>query len=277
VNTTTADRSDVGQVTINKFSDDVLLEIFDFYRHWYIPFLDFVWNWQKLAQVCRRWRRIIFASPQRLKLSVSCDGLTRTRTLLDIWPPFPISVHYPRWLGHHRWTVVDDRKVEENVIAALENHVRITHIRLTDLRGSTLRRFVAVMLEPFITLTHLALHSNERTAPVLREAFLGGSSPHLRSFDLEGIAFPSLPISSDLVYWDIPTSGYISPEAMATSLAPLANLETLFLGFSSPQPRPNQLIPPPLARVVLPALTRLSFRVLGRPRLSNRYPRTRRT
>jgi hypothetical protein len=90
--------------------------------------------------------------------------------------------------------VADDHEEElENVIAALENYDRITHIHLNKLSGSTLRRFVAMMLEPFVTLTHLILQSNETMAPVLPEAFLGGSAPRLRFFTLVGIAFPSLP------------------------------------------------------------------------------------
>jgi len=235
---------------------------------------EFVWRWGKLAHVCRRWRSIIFASPQRLELHVMCDGRTPTRKPLDIWPPFPIAVRYPLWVGYHgHWIMpmVYDHEGEEleNVIAALEHHDRIIHIHLTDRSGSALRRFFAVLLQPFVALKRLRLtlvESDESTALVLPETFLGGSAPHLRSFDLEGIAFPSLPrffVSSDLVHLSlvkIPTSGYISPEAMAAYLAPLSNLKTLLIGFSSPRSRPNQLIRPPLPRVELPALTDLSLR-----------------
>jgi len=47
---------------------------------------------------------------------------------------------------------------------------------------------------------------------------------------------------------------------MAAYLAPLSNLKFLSIGFRSPRPRPNQPILPQLVRVVLPALTRFSFR-----------------
>jgi len=275
VNRTTPDRYDVGQVTIDTLPDNVLLEIFDFYRGEDMVFSELGWRWRKLAHVCRRWRSVIFASPQRLELRVVCDGRTPTRKSLDIWPPFPIAVRYPQWFGYHAYRIiptVDGHEEEEleNVIAALGHHDRITHIHLIDRSGSALRRFFVVLLQPFVALKHLrlTLPSDERTALVLPETFLGGSAPRLRSFYLEGISFPSLPtffVSSDLVYLSlqrIPTSGYISPEAMAAYLAPLSNLETLLIGFSSPRSRPNQLIPPPLAlaRIVLPALTRLSFR-----------------
>jgi F-box-like len=95
VNETTADRFDVGQVTIDTLPDDVLLTPFDFFRTEYARFSDLVWGWEQLAHVCRRWRSIIFALPQRLQLRVFCDGLTPTRTSLDIWPPLPIAVRYP--------------------------------------------------------------------------------------------------------------------------------------------------------------------------------------
>jgi len=183
MNATTADRFDIGQVTIDKLPDHLLLEIFDFCRMGYIRLFDLVWDWESLARVCRRWRSIIFASPQRLRLHLLCDGLTPTRTSLDIWPPFPIAVCYPFWLVRHYWTsgvpMVDDHegKKLENVIAALERHDRITHIRLTNPSGCTLRRFVAVMLEPFVALTHLHLRSNERTAPGPSRSILGRICP----------------------------------------------------------------------------------------------------
>ena len=271
---TTADRSDVGQVTIDNLPDNVLLQIFDIHRGGCIitAFNVVLWDWHKLAGVCRRWRSIIFASPQRLELHVICGPSTPTRTSLEIWPPFPIAVCYPKRVGYNTHTVeyLRDHKEEEleNVIAALENHDRITYIDLIDWSGPAMRRFVAVMLQPFVALAYLHLFSYDRTAlpVVLPEAFLGRSAPRLRSFELNGIAFPSLPkfvFSSNLVYLSlnkIPTSGYIPPEAMAAFLAPLSNLKEFSIGFSSPRPRPNQPISPPLARVMLPALTFLSFR-----------------
>jgi len=271
VNATTADRFDVGQVTIDKLPDDVLLEILDFYRSGCIVFHNLnMWDWQELARVCRRWRSIIFASPQRLELHVICGPSTPTRTSLDIWPPFPIAVCYPKRVGYYASAVpVGDHKEKEleNVIAALENHDRIAFIDLIEFSGPAMKRFVAVMLRQFVALAHLRLYLEERTALVLPEAFLGGSAPRLQSFELYGIAFPSLPrlfLSNNLVYLSlkkIPASGYtaIAPEAMAAFLAPLSNLKEVSIGFSSPRPRPNQPIPPPLSRVVLTALTSLSF------------------
>jgi len=273
VNATTTDRSesDVGQVTVDKLPDNVLLEIFAFYRSGCQVFFVVMWDWQKLVRVCRRWRSIIFASPQRLGLHVICGPSTLTRTSLDIWPSLPIAVCYPKRVGYHSYPVPYVEEELGHMVVALENHgpSRITFIDIVDWSGPALRRFVAVavLMQSFVALTHicLALYSDERTPLVLPESFLGGSAPRLRSFELYGIAFPSLPrlfLSRNLVYlflWKIPTSGYISPEAMAAFLAPLSNLKEFSIGFSFPRPRPNQPIPPPLARIVLPALTSLSF------------------
>jgi hypothetical protein len=64
---------------------------------------------------------------------------------------------------------------------------------------------------------------------------------------------------STLHFRRLPHSGYISPEAMVACLSSLNRLKHLDLGFESPQSRPDQPSPPPQTRVVLPALTNLSF------------------
>jgi hypothetical protein len=108
--------------------------------------------------------------------------------------------------------------------------------------------------------------------PVLPQSFLGAicaKAPRLRYVDLEGIPFPAvwklLSSAHNLVslkLWDIPHSGYISPEEMATCLSAMTNLHTFHLGFSSPRSRPNRANRrlPPLKRVNLPALTLLTFK-----------------
>jgi hypothetical protein len=70
--------------------------------------------------------------------------------------------------------------------------------------------------------------------------------------------------TTDLVHldlWNIPHSGYISPEKIVTGLAVLANLNTLTIGFESPLSRPNRESrrPPQPTRITLSALTRFEF------------------
>ncbi|KAI0249327.1 hypothetical protein BJV78DRAFT_1362967, partial [Lactifluus subvellereus] len=121
------------------------------------------------------------------------------------------------------------------------------------------------MQEPFPALTLLQLRTCE-TAPALPDMFLGGSAPRLQVLDLRGIPFPGLPrllLSasdlSDLTLLGIPHTGYISPEALVEGLSALTRLTRFSIGFESPASRPDQR-PPPLTRVILPALEDLRFR-----------------
>ena len=213
------------------------------------------WWWKKLTDVCQRWRHIIFASPRFLNLHLLCTYKTPTRTSLDIWPQFPIFI-----ISHR--SELDDEG-QDNIIAALEQHDRVIEIDL----GCLPETISAVIQKPFPFLEYLTLLSADETAPVLHEEFLGGSTPHLRSFYLENIAFlefPKLALScsslSTLILWDIPIAGYISPEAMATCLATLPSLECLDIGFKSPQSRPNRIGRPPPTRIILPTLESFKFR-----------------
>ena len=123
-------------------------------------------------------------------------------------------------------------------------------------------------MKPFPTPTTLTLWSSDAKAPVLSDSFLGGSAPRLQKLYLKGIPFPGLRkllFATDLVdhsFYDIPHSGYISPEAMVVSLSALIRLEKLYLRFRSPRSRAERenRHPSPLTRVVFPALTWLRFR-----------------
>ncbi|KAH9979635.1 hypothetical protein BJV74DRAFT_888094 [Russula compacta] len=121
--------------------------------------------------------------------------------------------------------------------------------------------------KPFPVLEFLNLTSTDDIAPVLHEEFLGGSVPRLRTFVSQNIAFPAFPrlaLSathlSSLELWNIPITGYISPEAMATCLATLPGLRDLSIGFESPRSRPDRIGLPPPTRAVLPALTDCTFK-----------------
>src|SRR6267142_269180 len=249
---------------IDMLPDNVLLEIFDFYREdttfsMHTSWI-YTWRWQALIQVCRRWRCVIFGSPRRLDLRVVCTDITPTRTSLDIWPPFPISISC-------RYRV--DEKSVGNVIAAVEHgHDRISHISIEYINGSASEKLAVAMQQPLPTLKCCCLGSSEdsESVPVLSETFLGGSAPLVEYFELSGIPFPTFPqfiLSSIhiryLSIYDIPHSGYISPNAMAACLAALPNPEDLYIGFRSPLSRPPQTTPPPRTRMVLPALTQLFF------------------
>jgi hypothetical protein len=162
--------------------------------------------------------------------------------------------------------MVNEKNVE-NIIAAVERRDRTSEIYINDIYGSALDKLAAAMQEPLPTLRRFYLRSTDDSVPILPDTFLGGSAPRLQLFILDGIPFPSFPrfiLSSthivDLHLVDIPHSGYISPDAMATCLATLPDLKYLVIGFRSPLSRPLQIGLPPLPRAVLPALVGLSFR-----------------
>jgi hypothetical protein len=90
-----------------------------------------------------------------------------------------------------------------------------------------------------------------------------------KNFGLPRIPFLGLPklllsatILVELGLWEIPHSGYISPEAMVAGLSVLTSLERLLIEFESPQSRPDPRgrRPPPPTRTLLPVLTVVCFK-----------------
>ncbi|KAH9037530.1 hypothetical protein EDB84DRAFT_1577582 [Lactarius hengduanensis] len=248
--------------TIDTLPDDVLLEIFDFYRKDHEYTLDDpVWKWHLLVHVCQTWRQIIFASPRHFDLKILCTCRTPVREDLGtIWPAFPIIIHY-----HYPSGITPND--EDNIISALEHHDRVCDIRLTTSQwDSRSEKFDTAVQEPFPVLARLYIYWGRRDPPVLPAKFLGGSAPCLREITLSGIPYPALPrllLSAsdltDLDLHDIPPTGYISPEAMVTSLATLPRLDSFTIGFRSPTSRPDRIHLPPVTRTVLPALTSFEF------------------
>jgi hypothetical protein len=111
-----------------------------------------------------------------------------------------------------------------------------------------------------------SLHIAQYDGLVSGDIFLNGSPPTLQHLDLEGISIPrrlgSATHLRSLHLADIPKSGYIPPETVATSLSALPQLEFLTIRFEcrTPQPkRRNRPVPPP-TRFILPALTRFTFK-----------------
>ena len=253
-------KSNRRKTTIDMLPDDLLLEIFYFCRiH---PSFKFFfhgacqWKWHLLAHVCQRWRQIIFESPQRLDIKILCTHETPVREKLHIWPTLPIMVDC---------NPLEDigPEGEDNVVAALGHSDRVCYIRVM---RSELEKMVTVMQVPFPALTHLELYSrhDDEDVPALSAGFLGGSAPRLQEISLSRIPFPSLPTlllsTGNLVRLylsGIPSTGYISPEAMAVGLAPLSKLENLWISFDSFSS--DQIRPPPATRIVLPALITFSF------------------
>ncbi len=241
-------------IRIDVLPDDILLDIFDFYMD-----KNHIEAWHTLIHVCQRWRSLVFGSPRRLNLRLFCTPETRARDTLDVWPAYPILID-----GHLTLSSGVD-----NVIAALGQTNRVCHVGLSGLENLELENVLAAMQVPFPELTVLQLISDSGIPPVAPDSFLGGSAPRLQFFELYGIPFPGLPnlllSATHLVHlflFNIPHSGYFSPEAMAALLSVLSSLQSLFLQFQSPQSRPDweSRRPPSSKRSVLPALGRFEFK-----------------
>ncbi|KAH9977538.1 hypothetical protein BJV74DRAFT_860351 [Russula compacta] len=255
------DRTRCQASSIDILPEDILLEVFYFYREEMNDMFFTTEMWKPLVDVCGRWRQVVFASPRRLDLLLFCDVRTPVRKSLHIWPLLPITVHYsPKDEDDHAERV-------ENVIAALEHRDRIFRIDFDGLSASILERLAAAMQEPHPALTHLCLLPYDTTAPVLPAAFLGGSAPALQSLILDGITYLALPklilSARNLVLLhlgDIPNPAWqISLEEMVTYLCALPKLEDLSLGFRYSRSHPHEGNSPPPARAVLPALTIFAF------------------
>jgi hypothetical protein len=226
--------------------------------------------------VCRQWRCVVFGSPRRLNLRLLCTPTT-TRESLGVWPALPLQIESDIYS-----TSVD------NIVVALGHCDRVCRIRLLIPWHLKWDKVLAAMQVPFPALTDLALlcHSDE-PALVIPDTFLGGSAPRLRSLKVGSIPFPGIPnllLSAthlvDLDLSDIPHSGYISPEAMATCLSVLTRLHTLSLSFSVKilYSRSHQRLPP-VTRSILPDLKRFWFKgaseYLDELVAQNRCPSTR--
>ena len=158
----------------------------------------------------------------------------------------------------------------DDAISELEHNDRICQISLYCYTAWRIEEFWTAIQVPFpeLTVLHLSFE-NLSYQRVLPDSFLGGFAPRLQFLALTYIPFPGLTklllSATHLVnLWllNIPHSGYISPDAMATCLSVLTNLEILQLEFESPQSGPDQEVQHSFRQIrsILPALTSFWFK-----------------
>ena len=242
------------QLTIEVLYDDILLDIF---RH-YLDATPHIWP--TLVWVCRRWRELVLSSPRGLNLRLYCRPRTPFLKALCHWPALPIVIQ----CGGTPNLDPPDPEDDDNIIAALKQSSRVRSIRLTVTRS--LREKLSAISEPFTQLEDLVLSSQDNLQPTFPSSFHLG--PRLRTLHLIRIAIPSFPqlvppsqFLVDIRIHEIRSTGYFSPEAFANALSRATQVRSLSLHFRSfPSHRYHLGLPPPLGeRVVLPALTFLSY------------------
>ena len=189
-------------MTINILPDDVLLHIFlidaqEFHEPAStllgLEDLDRVrrlrWRWHRLVHVCRRWRSIVFASPNFLDLRLICRPKTPMK-LTSIWPPLPIII--TNAFDSLRSYVPEYYDFDAGIL----HPNRVREIYLFNLTRSLFRRLTSAnrMQEQFPALTHLNLHFHDsHPSSALPDGFLDGSAPLLQSIGFHSIPFPALP------------------------------------------------------------------------------------
>ena len=241
------------KVTIGDLSEKVLLNIFCYYLDT-SPRL-----WPRLARICRRWRRVIFASQRPLHLRFFCTYGTPVLKSLDCWPTLPIVVQY----GGSPELDPPTSEDEDNILAALKQSDRVSSIHLT-LTNSLLEK-LSTIEQPISELEDLVLLSQDRLQQTLpNNAF--GWGPRLRSLHLTRIAYVGLPqllYSSrkivDLQLHEVLSPWLLSPESLTDALSGMALLQSLSLHFLPTTNHIGRHLPYG-ERVVLPSLTRLNFR-----------------
>ena len=251
------------QTTIEKLPENMLLEIFDFYR------LDAItlsgrplWKWYRLAQVCQKWRRIMSMSPRRLGLRILCNSNVHVRDIMNFWPTLPVVVRYKN---------PEPSSFSRNITAALDHPDRVCEIDL-DVTSLTFGSIFESIQEPFPSLERLTIEINckDVTPPPVLTTFLGGSAPRLEEASLYGVAIPfpalrRLLLSTNnlvsLKLWNILNTCYFPPNALVTCLSALVHLEALWFSFGFPTPRPSSSWAHiTLERPSLPSITSLKFR-----------------
>ena len=250
--------------TIEVLPEDVLLEIFDFYR------LDAMeesegrpWKWHRLAHVSRKWRHVVFGSPRRLGLRILCEYGAPIGSILASWPTLPLVA---KFIANCK-----SKRIPRNVMVALRRPDRLCEIDL-HVTSSMLAPIIEATQKPCQKLESIRITVQVFIGPSIQvgKAFLGGSAPHLREIKLDGIAFPFPSIQQvllstnnlvELYLAKIPNDAYFSPNDLVTGLSTAVQLKRLTVDFHSTASSlpPNITRPPPRRTTPLPSLMFLEF------------------
>ena len=223
--------------TIKNVNDDILIEIFDACR------MDNIspnqhprrW-WYKLAQVCQTWRRVIYASPIRLGLTLICTSRTPAADLLANSPPLPLIILWGKPAP------LNTKDGIENICVALQHRDRVCRITL-HISHLFVRKMFSFLEGTFPALKTLELYgpSSESVRTRLPSTF---EAPNLRHFHLSDftLAYQPLPptpttFPASLVTFslgEITPAMPVSPGFFAECLSLIPHLKSLNIGYLSP-------------------------------------------
>ena len=190
--------------------------------------------WYKISWVCRRWRRLIHASPSYLGISLVCRSGISLSDMLAHSPPFPLIIDHI-----HRFET-NPTEVEGRILLALNHRDRVRCIRL-QMQESPSERLMKIIDKEFPLLEYLYIRppgmmvlrpdSNLSLPSTLR-------APHLRHLVLFNFNFPvGSPLLSGLVTLsleDIAPSANFCPNELLQQLSFMPPLETFVITFFPP-------------------------------------------
>ena len=222
------------------------------------------------AQACRRWRRLILGSASHLRLCLVCTQGTPVADMLAHSPPLPLIIDYQ--VDHHNVTAGD----EEGIMLALQRRDRVRRISLRVVPVPSLQKIITAINDEFAILEFLSIVAppNHNAHLILPSTF---EAPQLRILILihfaSLIGSPSLTTAVGLsvlsLQWIHPSiyphPDHLHPNQLLQILSLLPHLETLKIGFHSPQDfsrhdiRTQLLNAPIITHVTLPNLYRFDF------------------
>ena len=250
-------------VTINMLPGDVLFEIFNIYRLdslQHSPLGGSLWEWYTLAQVCQRWRSVLFASSRYFDLKVFCTYGSPVRQILSSSLDFPVTARYGGFPESNLLTAED----EDGIFALFDQPARLFEVQLTA-TAPIIRRMATIGLtqQPFSVLEYLRLSTRNGSELILPRGF--GGTPSLRTLWMVRVSLPSLPkllsLAQNLVSFqleEIPSIGY-TMEALLICLPAMTRLKTFRIHFLFPSYRPVLLNQSPERRSALHCLNHIDF------------------
>ena len=266
-------------VSIHILDDDSLLNIFYFYRPFFLgedeedykrlyggqgKWKQGRW-WYSLARVCQRWRNLILGSASYLRLSLVCTNDTPVQNMLAHSPPLPLTVDYYSKDG----ITAED---EEGVLLALERRHRVRHLRLV-FPAQILRKLVMAIDEEFPILGYMIVDPpgnllGDGIALMLPETL---QAPNLHHLTLGYFTYPIQPrlhpTAASLVTLDLVIDhqyAYFPPNILLQWISFMPHLENLAIVFTFPvlnRDVERQLTHAPItAPITLPVLRLFWFR-----------------